>query len=86
MNYMEQMFVKTFSRGAMTIPKKVRDNWGVTGDVWLELSYEDNQLTVRPVSKAVNSLWTKEDEKSRMKARKDWAKRLNEYDKLLENI
>lgn len=80
------MFVKTFSRGAMTIPKKVRDEWGVAGKIWLELSFDKNQLVVKPAGRNTKGTWTKQDERDRFRARVEWDKRLAEYDRLLEQI
>lgn len=55
MKFMEQMFVKTFSRGAMTIPKKARDKLGILEGDWLSVSVDNGSLRIKPLAKKVDN-------------------------------
>ena len=45
-----QVFVKSFSRGQITIPKVFRDKLGVENDFWLKMAIDGNRLIAEPVS------------------------------------
>lgn len=42
-------FVKSFSKGQITIPKEFREKLGLRDDFWLKISDEDSKLIVEPV-------------------------------------
>lgn len=42
-------FIKSYSKGQLTIPKEVRDSMGLGDDFWLELTMEGNKLTIKPL-------------------------------------
>lgn len=42
-------FIKSFSRGQITIPKEIRKTIGVGDDFWLKIYIDDNKLIAEPV-------------------------------------
>ena len=42
-------FVKSFSKGQITIPKKLRNAVGLKDDFWLKLSIEEGKIVAEPV-------------------------------------
>ena len=42
-------FTKSFSKGQITIPKKIRQKLGLTGDFWLRLYTEGRKIIAEPV-------------------------------------
>ena len=44
-----QVFVKSFSKGQITIPKVFRDKLGVENDFWLKMAIDGNRLIAEPV-------------------------------------
>jgi len=47
---MKTMYIKTFSKGQMTLPKVIREQWGVGDEFWLKLTLEKNDaLTLEPM-------------------------------------
>lgn len=47
---MQTMYIKTFSKGQMTLPKVIRQQWGVGDEFWLKLTLEKNDtLTLEPM-------------------------------------
>lgn len=47
---MQTMYVKTFSKGQMTLPKTIRQQWGVGDEFWLKLTLGKNDtLTLEPM-------------------------------------
>lgn len=44
-------FVKSFSKGQITIPKEFRDAFGIKHEFWLKLYIESGKLIVEPVEK-----------------------------------
>jgi AbrB family looped-hinge helix DNA binding protein len=44
-------YVKSFSKGQITIPKEVRDLFGLVGDFWLRLSVVDGKMIIEPLEK-----------------------------------
>lgn len=47
-------FVKSFSKGQITIPKEFRDTFGIKNDFWLKLYIESGKLIAEPVEKESN--------------------------------
>ena len=45
-----QMFIKSFSKGQITIPKVFRDKLGIRDDFWLKMGIDGNRLIAEPVS------------------------------------
>lgn len=43
-------FTKSFSKGQITIPKVIRDQFGLKDDFWLKLYTENNKIIAEPVS------------------------------------
>jgi len=43
-----QSFVKSFSNGQITIPKKFREKLGIGNDFWLKLSLDQNRIIAEP--------------------------------------
>ena len=53
-------FVKSFSKGQITIPKEFRDAFGVGNDFWLKLSLEQGKIVGEVVNKKVDkAAWKK---------------------------
>jgi bifunctional DNA-binding transcriptional regulator/antitoxin component of YhaV-PrlF toxin-antitoxin module len=44
-------FVKSFSKGQITIPKDFRDMFGLSYDFWLKLYVNNNKIIAEPVEK-----------------------------------
>lgn len=42
-------FVKSFSKGQITIPKEFREKLGLSDDFWLKISEEGSKLVIEPV-------------------------------------
>ncbi len=48
-----QVFIKSFSKGQITIPKVFRDRLGIRDDFWLKMAIDGNKLIAEPVSDAI---------------------------------
>lgn len=59
-------YIKSFSQGQITIPKEVRDEFGLGLEFWLRLRLMNKQIILEPVEKKVS--------------RKDYAQTLLEID------
>lgn len=44
-------FVKSFSKGQITIPKEFRDVLGIVNEFWLKLYLENGKIIAEPVEK-----------------------------------
>jgi bifunctional DNA-binding transcriptional regulator/antitoxin component of YhaV-PrlF toxin-antitoxin module len=44
-------FVKSFSKGQITVPKEFRDAFGIKDDFWLKLYIESGKIIAEPVEK-----------------------------------
>ncbi len=42
-------FIKSFSRGQITIPKDIREKLGVSEEFWMKVFIDDGRLVVEPV-------------------------------------
>lgn len=42
-------YIKSFSKGQITIPKEIRKTIGVGDDFWLKVYIDDNKLIAEPV-------------------------------------
>lgn len=51
MNYMIEpiKYIKSFSRGQITIPKDIREALGVPEEFWMKMSIDDGKIVVEPV-------------------------------------
>lgn len=47
-------FVKSFSKGQITIPKDFRDMFGLTSDFWLKLYIDNGKIIAEPIEKVAN--------------------------------
>ncbi len=47
-------FVKSFSKGQITIPKEFRDAFGIKDEFWLKLSIAGNTIVAEPVEQEKN--------------------------------
>ena len=48
---MQTMYIKTFSKGQMTLPKAIREQWGVGDEFWLKLTLDTNHsLILEPMA------------------------------------
>ncbi len=43
-------FVKSFSKGQITIPKEFRDTFGMGDDFWLKLSLQADKIIAEPIN------------------------------------
>lgn len=43
------VFIKSFSKGQITIPKKIRDAIGLSSDFWLKVSVDSGKIIAEPV-------------------------------------
>lgn len=44
-------FVKSFSKGQITIPKEIRDTLGIVNEFWLKLQVQNGKIIAEPVEK-----------------------------------
>ncbi len=56
-------YIKSFSKGQVTIPKDIRDALGIGEDFWLKVLVSDGKIIAEPVEQ-------KDDEKKREEYRK----------------
>lgn len=42
-------FVKSFSKGQITIPKEIRDTLGIANEFWLKVYVDDRKIIAEPV-------------------------------------
>lgn len=53
---MQPFFVKTFSKGQMTIPKVIRQKWGVGDDFWMKVRFDESgALILMPIEHSPDS-------------------------------
>ena len=83
-------YVKSFSKGQITIPKEFREVFGMTEEFWLRLYIEEGKIIAEPVEREKNKKeyrekllkikgkWFSADEiiKNRQRVEKQIAKRL----------
>jgi len=73
-------YIKSFSKGQITIPKKIRDKLGLGDEFWLKLVLEHGKIIVEPMK-------TKQDRKAYIKKvlsiKGDWFN-IAEYKKMRE--
>ena len=55
MDYTKQKYIKSFSKGQITIPKEMRDGLGLGDVFWLKLYVENEKIVAEPVEKGSNS-------------------------------
>lgn len=70
---MKTMYIKTFSKGQMTVPKAIRKQWGVTDEFWLKLTLEeDNSLRLEPMEQPQDAEKTLKRLQSLLKPKANW--------------
>ena len=85
-NTQNQQYVKSFSKGQITIPKKYRDILGLGDIFWLKLNVDQNKIIAEPLIEKstknypkkllkIKSAWFSEEEI--VKNRKNVESRLN---------
>ncbi len=47
-------YIKSFSKGQITIPKEIREILGMADEFWLKLYLEDGKIIAEPVEKERN--------------------------------
>ena len=47
-------YVKSFSRGQITIPKEIREELGVPEEFWMKMSVDNGKIVVEPVQKTLS--------------------------------
>lgn len=54
-------YIKSFSKGQITIPKEIRDEFGMENDFWLKLYTQEGKIIAEPIGeKKMNKKeWTK---------------------------
>ncbi|HVF69634.1 MAG TPA: AbrB/MazE/SpoVT family DNA-binding domain-containing protein [Xanthomonadales bacterium] len=48
-NQPQTRYIKSFSKGQITIPKEFRDAFGIGDEFWMKLSAQDGKIVVEPV-------------------------------------
>lgn len=48
-------FVKSFSKGQITIPKEFRDAFGIEGEFWMKMSLAGDKIVAIPVEQGKDS-------------------------------
>ena len=51
----QPQFIKPFSRGQITLPKRYRDYLGINENSWLKISLEDNKIFLQKIQEAQES-------------------------------
>jgi len=65
-----QRYIKSFSKGQITVPKEFRDLLGLGDEFWLKLSVEQNKIVAEPVD---NEITQQDDYSNKLLAIKgDW--------------
>jgi len=66
-------FVKSFSRGQITIPKKIREDLGMGEDFWLKLYVEGGKIVGEPVEEQGKKKFSREEYiKKLISLKTDW--------------
>lgn len=47
-------FIKSFNNGQITIPKEVRDFFGMKHEFWLKLYIKEHKIIAEPIQKAID--------------------------------
>lgn len=47
-------YIKSFSKGQITIPKQFRDIFGMTGEFWLKMYVDKGRIVAEPMEKEKN--------------------------------
>lgn len=63
-NQPQTRYIKTFSKGQITIPKEIRDSLGLGDEFWIKLSVDQDEIRLQPV---------KEEKKM---SKDEWIKRM----------
>lgn len=83
-------YIKSFSKGQITIPKVIRDELGVENDFWLKIYTEEDKIIAEPVERqkskadyrkkllSIKGTWINPREIERN--RQEIEKRLKKYD------
>lgn len=83
-------FVKSFSKGQITIPKELRDALGIMNEFWLKLYIQNGKIIAEPIQEnkqkaqykktllSIRGVWNLEPEieKNRQQVEKKLAKRM----------
>lgn len=77
-------FVKSFSKGQITVPKDIREELGLGDDFWLKLSVEGTKLVAEPVE-TQPTLSPAEYAKKLRTITGDWFS-LEEYENMREEV
>lgn len=48
------VFIKSFSKGQITIPKKIRESVGLSSDFWLKVSIDNGKIIAEPIEEKGN--------------------------------
>jgi AbrB family looped-hinge helix DNA binding protein len=43
-------YIKSFSKGQITIPKEIRDTFGIGDNFWLKLSVQQGKIIAEPIT------------------------------------
>lgn len=79
---MEPVYVKTFSKGQLTIPKKVRSHLNMPDESWVRISVQNNGLLIEPV----NSVFNREEYLKRITTMKGGWYSWEEHEKFRKNL
>ena len=82
LNYQSEKYIKSFSKGQITIPKEIRDGFGLGDVFWLRLYVENKKIVAEPVEPVKN---TGEYSKKLLKVKGDWFDK-NDYKKIRSNL
>ena len=52
-------YVKSFNKGQITVPKKIRDAFGIGDEFWLKLYVDNGRIIAEPVEKKDKEEWKK---------------------------
>lgn len=77
-------FVKSFSKGQITIPKEFREKLGLSDDFWLKIYEEDGKLVAEPME-VKSTLSPAEYAKKLRTISGDWFS-LEEYEEMREQV
>ncbi len=49
-NQPQTRYIKSFSKGQITIPKEIRESLGVGDEFWMKLSVDHDEIRLKPVN------------------------------------
>ncbi len=78
-------FIKSFSKGQITIPKDIRDFFGIDHEFWLKIYIDHGKIIAEPVEKKNSKSEKEEYKKKLLSIQGDWFDE-EEYKKVRKEV